>query len=154
MADSREKRGAPRVHQLAGVVDQTPRGLDLDVHVRQHELDRLVFDDGLAELHALLGELDRLIQRPLRDAQRLRRDAWACAVERLEGDLEALAFLTQAIRDRNHAVLEDQFTGLRSADAHLVLDLAHAESRPVALDDEGADLLLAVFIRWSWRRPC
>ena len=56
MADSRLKRVAPLVHQLADMVDEAARRLDLDVHIRQHELDALVIDDRLAELHALLGD--------------------------------------------------------------------------------------------------
>jgi hypothetical protein len=58
--------------------------------VGEHPLDRLEIADGLAELLALLGVVDGLLERGRRDADRLRRDADAPAVERHHRDLEAL----------------------------------------------------------------
>ena len=41
-------------------------------------------------------------------------------------------------------VLEDQLRGLRTADAHLVLDLADGEARIVLVDDEGGNAVVAL----------
>ena len=51
----------------------------------------------LAELLALLGVGERLLEGPLGDADRLGGDADAAAVEGRHGDLEALALLAQAV---------------------------------------------------------
>src|SRR6266567_1325996 len=41
--------------QACGVMDQKPRSGDVGRHVREHELNRLEADDGLAELPAVAG---------------------------------------------------------------------------------------------------
>src|SRR5581483_2282093 len=52
-------------------VDEQPRRVDLDGHVREHEADTLVADDGLPEGLALLGVLRRELERRPRDADGL-----------------------------------------------------------------------------------
>ncbi len=47
-----------------GRVDQVLGGVHLGVHIRQLELGVLELADGLAELDALLGVLDGLVQAP------------------------------------------------------------------------------------------
>ena len=79
------------------VVDHQPRGLHVHRHFRQLELDALKLRDGLAELLALLGIGQRMIQRALRQPQHLRADADAPFVQRLDGDLVALADLAHHV---------------------------------------------------------
>src|SRR5882762_3461364 len=62
--------------------DQRAGGLDLSGHVREHEGDRLVLDQRLAELLALLRVLEGELEGGPRDAQRLRPDDWARELER------------------------------------------------------------------------
>ena len=61
----------------------------------QLELGVLELGDAPAELDALLGIAQRVLKRALGDAQRLRGDADASAVQRGHGNLEALALLAQ-----------------------------------------------------------
>ena len=77
-------------------------------HIRQLEGDALLGRDGLAELDALLGIAQRLLKRALGDAQGLRGDADASAVQRGHGDLEALALLAQQVFLGDLHVIEDQ----------------------------------------------
>jgi hypothetical protein len=49
---------------------QASSGFDLSCHVGQHELNSFVGRDGLAELLALAGELERLIECALRQTDR------------------------------------------------------------------------------------
>ena len=61
---------------------QHPRRRQLGGHVGQHPLDRLVVGDRLTELLALLRVGNRLVERRLPDAERLRRDRDAAALQR------------------------------------------------------------------------
>ena len=81
--------------QLRRGVDEEPGAAQLGCHICQLEGDALLGRDGLAELDALLGIAQRVLKRALGDAQRLRGDADASAVQRGHGDLEALALLAQ-----------------------------------------------------------
>ena len=75
--------------QLRRGVDEEPGAAQLGGHIRQLEGDALLGRDGLAELDALLGIAQRVLKRALGDAQRLRGDADASAVQRGHGNLEA-----------------------------------------------------------------
>ncbi len=77
--------------------------------------------ERLAELLALLGVGERLLESALGDADRLGRDADAAAVERRHGDLEALAVLAQALAGRDAHVVESQLGGAGGVDAELEL---------------------------------
>ena len=70
------------VRHLAG-------GLDLHAHVGEQELQALEVRDRLAELLALLGVAERVVERALGDADRLRGDGDAGVVEGLHRGLEA-----------------------------------------------------------------
>src|SRR5262249_52333182 len=83
------------VLQRSGAVDEQPGGVDLGRHVRELELDRLVLGDALAEGLTLPRVLARDVVRRLRDADRLRRDADAAAVERLHRYPEALVLFVE-----------------------------------------------------------
>src|SRR6266540_3573266 len=130
--------------------DQRPGGLDLGRHVGQHEGDRLVLDQGPAELLALLRVLQRELERRPRDAQRLGADDRARELERLQGRRRALVGALACPRDaglelldaaehvleRDRAVLEQHLRRMRGADAHLLFLLAHAQALGARRDDE------------------
>ena len=84
-----------------------------------------------------------MVQRALREADHLRADADAAFVERLDGDLVALADLAEHVRSRHAAVLEDQLARAARTDAELVFLLADREAGRVALDQERRDALVA-----------
>src|SRR5207248_478148 len=69
----------------------------------------------------------------------LRPDARPRPVEDAHRDPEALALLTEEIRRRNAAVVEEDLPGRRALDPHLRLDPANLETRRIRLDDERRD---------------
>src|SRR6266550_3583055 len=107
--------GAPR--------EQTSR-VDLRGHVGEHPLDRLEVGDLLSKGLALLGVRDRILEARAGDADRLRRDRDAAAIEGRKRDPVSLAHLAEKIRGRHARVLEDELRRVRSADAELALELA------------------------------
>ena len=94
--------------------------------------------DRLAERDPLARVLRGVVDRALRDADRLRGGAEPRALERPERDRHAPALLADQVLRRHAHVLEQQLAGRRAADPHLVLELADAEPGPVGLDDERA----------------
>jgi hypothetical protein len=91
----------------AASVEQRARRLQLGRHVGQRELGVLEIGDRLAELLALLGIGDRLVEAALRPAQRAGADVEPAAVEPHHRDAEALAFAADQVFDRHADSLED-----------------------------------------------
>src|SRR6266542_5078489 len=131
------------VFQRGGAPHQQARRVDLRRHVGELPLDRLELDDLLAEGLALFRVCERVLKARARDADGLRRDADATAVERGERDLEALTDLAEKVRGGHAAVLEYELRGIGPADAELVLQLAHAEAGCALLDDERGNAPMA-----------
>ena len=92
--------------QISGAVYQQPGGPEFGCHVGDLEGNSLLLADGTAELDALLGILYRRFKGTLSDAQRLRGDADAAAVQGGHGDLKALALLSQQVLLRNLDIIE------------------------------------------------
>jgi len=132
--------GALVVDELRGRVDHRPGRGGLRLHVRDHELDPLELGDRLAELLALLRVRDRVVERSLGDAQRLRRDSGARTVQHLHRDPEPLAFLAEAVRGRYHHLVQLQLRGVAAPYPELAVDGGRAESLEMlcVLEDEGA----------------
>src|SRR3954452_4779321 len=119
-----------------GAPDEQAGSVDLELHVGEREGDRLVLDDLLAELLALLGVVERELVGGAGDAQRLRADRWAAGLEGLHRGLraallalahpgEALVELLLAAQQRaarDAAVVEVDVGGVRRAQA-VLLDL-------------------------------
>ena len=95
--------------------------------------------DRLAHRLARLRIVERVVGRSLRDAERLRGDAGAGAVEDAHRDLEPLAFRPEQVRGRDATVVERELARRRPRDAHLRLEARHLEARRVGLDDERRD---------------
>ncbi len=107
---------------------QQARGLDLRGQVGQLKRNRLEFADGLAELLAPFGIVQRRLVGALRHAQAEGRNRDAAAIQRAHSIDEAVALFAQQVLRRNLAVFEDQFRGVAGAQAELVFFLAGAES--------------------------
>src|SRR5690606_28749187 len=93
-------------------------------HLGDLPLDGLKVGDGAAELLALLRILHRRFEARATDADRLRRDADAAAVERVHRDVEALAFLAEQRRRGNTNVLEQDLGRRRATNPGLLLGFA------------------------------
>jgi hypothetical protein len=124
-----------------GVVEEGAGGFDFGVHVRKHELDGLEFGDGLAEGFAGTREFDGFVEGALGEADGLRGDADASAIESGERDFEALAFFAEAIRGGDFAIIENNLDGGRGALAHFVFVAADGEAGESGLDEEGGNSL-------------
>mmetsp|Transcript_6592 Transcript_6592/g.16629 ORF Transcript_6592/g.16629 Transcript_6592/m.16629 type:complete len:326 (+) Transcript_6592:409-1386(+) len=98
-----------------------------------------MLDDRLAHGLALLGVLDGLLESTLRHTDCTGSHRRTSAVERTHGDLEALAFGTQAVGIGDHHVLEGDATRVRTALSHVDLLLAHRDTLPVTLHNEGGE---------------
>ena len=114
----------PASRKSRGVVDQQARGFDLGGHLREFELHALEVGDRLAELLALLGVGDGVIERALREAGHLRADGDAAFVQSLDRDLVALADFAEHVGGGDAAVVENQLASGRRANAELVFLLA------------------------------
>src|SRR5260370_36246009 len=90
-----------------GVVEQGPGGFDFGVHVSEHPLDGLEFADGFPEGFAGPRIFGGLVEGSLGEADGLRGDADAFAIESGESDFEALTFFTEAIGRGNEAIVEN-----------------------------------------------
>ena len=103
--------GQSRVAQSGGVVDQQARGFHFGRHLGELELHALEIGDGLAELLALFGVGDGVIERALGETDHLRADGDAALVERFDGDLVALADFAEDVRGGDAAIVENQLAG-------------------------------------------
>ena len=117
--------------------------MDLGRGVREHPLDRLVRADRLTELHACFRVLDRRLEKALRGADRVRRQAEPSEVERAKRDLEAIALVPDTLRDVDAQTAEVQLRGGGTVKTHLLVVRSDLESPRAALDDEGGDAFRA-----------
>ena len=141
-------RGLARVaqplvlHRCSAEREQTRR-LQLGRHVREHELDGLVLRDGHVEGLAQLRVIARLLEGGPADADGLRGDADAPAVQGAHGDLESVALGAEALPGRHLQVVEEDGAAGRGADAELLVGLLPDEAGRVGVDDECGDALRA-----------
>src|SRR2546425_6044560 len=131
-----------RVLEAGRVIDHQAGGLELRPRLGKLELDGLEIRDRFAELLALLSVLEGRIEGAAGHTDHLRADADAAGIEGLNGYLVADADVTDEIRGRHLAMIENQFGRRGRADAKLVLSLADAESLESALDREGRNPLV------------
>src|SRR5262249_6241233 len=131
------------------VVDETARGFDLGLHVGDHPLNGLKVGDGFAEGAALLGVLDGFFQRALREADSLRGNADASAIERAERDFESLTFFSEAIFCGDFAVVENDFDRGRRVLAHFFF----VAPAPEALEPLLAEDAFHFFLPAAGRAP-
>ena len=135
--------GAAGVAQGGGVPGELARGFDLGRALGQAKTDGLVLEDRLAEALALLGVLNRHLQRAARHADALRGDADAPALQAAERDLVALALVADQVLGRDAAVLEVDLRRVAAVLAQLVFQPRHHVAGRVGRHQEGAHALLA-----------
>ena len=129
-----------------GDVDHLAGGLELHRHVGEHELHALEVGDRLAELAPLPDVRERLVERPLGDADGLGADGDAGVVERREGDLQPGADLADDAVAGDAGAVEDELAGGAALDAELALLLAEGEARVALLHDERGDVVAALAV--------
>ena len=133
--------GDPLIDQAGGSVHHAfqrilPRG-----HLAQLVLDRAKGGDGDAELFARRGVFGRLANGGLGAARTHRAQLEAAEVQYVERHLVALADRAQHRVGRHLHVLQDHRRRRRAMEAELVFFLAARHARPLALDDEGGEVL-------------
>src|SRR5205807_1513329 len=106
------------VDQLSAFVEETARRLALRLHVGEHRRDHLVLYDRLAHRLARARVLERVVGCALSEPETLCADARARAVEDAHRDPKALALLSEQVRCRDAAVVEEDLAGRRSFDPH------------------------------------
>src|ERR1019366_2495922 len=112
-------------------------------HLRDLELDTLELADGATELLALLRVLDGEFPCATRQSEHLRADTDAAFIQRLDGDLVALADFAQHVVLGHAAIFHNQLAGAGSPDAEFVFLLADGESGKILLDDESSDAFVS-----------
>ena len=98
---------------------------------------------GFSELLPIFHVLGRRGEGASRDADHLRPDADAAAVERVDRDLVSLTHRAEHVGLGHLDTIENQLGRARCADPELVLFLAHREPWKASFDDEGRDALIA-----------
>jgi hypothetical protein len=99
---------------------------------------------GCAELLALLGVFDRLVEAALRAAERAGADVEPAAVEPHHRDAEALALGADAILDRHADIVEIHLRGRLRMPAELALLRAEADAGHVLFDHQAGNALGAI----------
>jgi len=126
--------GQAGVAEAGGVIDHEPGRFDVHGHFGELELDALELGDGLAELAALAGVGDGVLQGAMSETNELGADGDAAAVEGFNGYFVAFAGFAEDVRGGDAAVVEDDFTGGRTANAELVFFAADGEAGSGAFD--------------------
>src|SRR5258708_17187953 len=130
LGHGREPRGralAP-IERRGRSVEHQARRLELGCIVCDAEAERLEIREAGAELLALLHIGDSALEAELRTAERAGRDIEAPAIEPAHGDLEALSFGADAVRNRDAARLQDHHGGRLRMPAEVFL--LRAEGAP------------------------
>ena len=91
--------GTRAVHQLSG-------RLDAHCIIRHHPLQTLVVCQRTSKGAPLLEVTNRVVERALRDANRLRPNRGATAIERVHRHGKSIANLTNAVRVGHTHVIE------------------------------------------------
>src|SRR3954469_305110 len=125
------------------VINHEAGGLEFSGHLGDLELYALKFGDGLAELLALDRVFAGEFPCAAGKADHLGADADAALVQGFNGDLVALAWLTENVLFGHAAVFENQFASRRGADAELIFLLADRESGAIVFDEERGDSLVS-----------
>ena len=123
--------------------DQLARGFEPGGAISQPETHRLVVEDGGAKALALLGIGNRHLQRAARHAHALRGNADAPTLQATQGDLVALALLTQPVLNRNAALVKVDLRRVAAVLTQLVLQAGHPIAWRVGRHQKGAHALFA-----------
>src|SRR5438552_2845373 len=153
----REELGAGRfgadvesqVAAPGGIDDHRAGGVDLRLAVGEHRLDQLKLGDRFAELDALLGIAQGIVEHAFGNADADRGDVDAALVEHLHRRLETDALATADHVGSGYAtVLEDHVADMGALLPHLPVDRPERETGRALLDDESRDAVRAALV---WR---
>src|SRR5437763_14474428 len=93
------------------VVGQAAGGFEFGLHISDHPLNGLKFADGFAERAALFGIFNGFIESALSQADRLRSNADAAAVQSAESNLQALTLFAEAVGRGYFTIVQQDFDG-------------------------------------------
>ena len=130
------------VVELADVVGQQPRRGRLGGAVGQHERDRLVVEDAVAELFALERPLGSDLDQPVTGAAAAGRDVHPLLDEPLRGQLEPLPHLAQHAVQRQRRVGERELGVAIGEVVGEVGVVGHLDAGQILVDDEQRRLAL------------
>ena len=137
------REGLAFFFQASCLVEDKFRFFDVSVEFGHFECQILLLEQGLAKLFPFLEVFDGDVKRTFGDAESLRADADAAAVEGFHGQFKAFARFGDHAVCRYADVGEDHFGNLGGTDAHLIFYLADVEAFHALFDDEGAHALRA-----------
>ncbi len=132
-----------RVHHGRDTVIVLFGDLDQRGHVDQLVHDDLLVENGFAECFTGLGIFYRFLQGELGNHVGVDGQLEPFVLEIDHDTFEAVALLSQKVRDRDLAIFKTQFRGVRSVPSHLADFLGHLETRTGGLDDHQADSLVS-----------
>jgi hypothetical protein len=112
-----------RIEQAVGPVEQGAHRLIVHRHLGEHGHDERLLCDGLPELLPLVRVLGRVVERRIREAQRLGGDAEPGGVHEVQHGAEPLPLLTEPLSD---CAFEDDLAGRGAVDSQLLLEARHA----------------------------
>src|ERR1041384_4824401 len=123
----------PEIALPGRLIDKQARGAQLDLAIRNHPLDRLLVGKAGAEGLPLLRPLDGKLERRLAYADHRRRIGDARVDQPGLGQLEALAFIAEAVLLGHLAILQaDLVWEIRADDRNRLV----GETLELLLDDE------------------
>ena len=109
------------IHHLCCTIDQRTCCLRLDLHVRQHELNRLQLGNGCTKADTALGVIHAVIDRALRDAHGCRADFNTGRIQRLHCNFEALSRFAEQVFFGDKHILQDHIARCGKTETHLIL---------------------------------
>ena len=133
--------GVPDAHVLhpPNPVVEQPGDVQVHGHLGDHLLHELELPDFLSKRHAGVGIRHRCFQGCPDAPGRACGDGVPGVVQRRHGDLEAFAFLAEAVFHRNWRVVEGNPAGVAGVHAQLAVDGAGGYAGEAPLDDERRD---------------
>ena len=131
--------GFAGVGKNAGLANQQPRRVDLHGHIRQHELDRLMFENRLAERDTLLCIAQCFLQPAAGEPDRHRGDGDPPSFQDFHGVRKTVIQFTAKLLLGDPNVVERQADRVRGAHTHLVFFRPDGEPRRVPFHDKRAN---------------
>src|SRR5579872_142218 len=127
------------IAQPRRAVEQKPRSIEVDGHVRDLERHCLKRADRAPELEALLRVALRGLEARCEDADRLGRDTEPPRSQVRKRDLVARSFLGQQSRRFDARIFQHEIDGVRRMDAEFFRDATDAQALCLAVEQKCRD---------------